>query len=107
MTGKFRTRSRCEGSVCSAKLEGGDVEPARNTQVALVAVAQPIGKGQLVPVWQLHLEFVLSKATVNCSGRKGVREAGGTLEMGQGSARWPRRCQHCLDQGSLPPGLSL
>ena len=24
-----------------------------------MAVAQPVGKGQLVPIWQLHLEFIV------------------------------------------------
>ena len=33
------------GAACSAKLEGGEAEPSQHTQVAQVAVAQPIGKG--------------------------------------------------------------
>lgn len=34
---------------------------ALHTQVAQVAVAQPVGKGQLVSIWQCHLEFVSLK----------------------------------------------
>lgn len=75
-----------------------------STQGAQVAVAQPVGKGQLVPVWQLHLESVPLEGHGELQGSTGVREAGGTLEMGQARAPW---LKHRLAQGSLASGLSL
>lgn len=75
-----------------------------STQGAQVAAAQPVGKGQRVPVWQLHLESVTLEGHGELQGRTGIREAGGALEMGQGRARW---LKHRLAQGSLPSGLSL
>lgn len=93
------------GAAHSVKLEGGDVEPARHAQVAQVAVAQPVGKGQLVPVWQLHLKYVTLKghSELQWEGRcQGVRRH---LEMGQSSARWLRPCQHV--SGPVFPLCSL
>lgn len=53
---------------------------ALHTQVAQVAVAQPVGKGQLVSIWQCHLEFVSLK--------------------GHGELQWGERCQ----RGRRGPG---
>lgn len=62
------------------------MKPALHAQVAQVAVAQPVRKGQLVPVWQLHLKFISLKGHGELQWKGGCRESGGTLEMGQGSA---------------------
>lgn len=42
-----------------------------------MAVAQPVGKGQLVPVRQLHFESVLPKGHGDLWGEGGCGEAGG------------------------------
>lgn len=89
------------GAVCSVDLEGGDLEPAVRAQVAQVAVAHSVGKGQLVPVWQLHFESVILEGhgELQWEGRvSGRREA---LETGLNSASM------CLGQDALPSGLFL
>lgn len=62
-----------------------------NAQVAQVAVAQPVGKGQLVSVWQLHLEFVVLK------GHNDLRVVGGRVS-GRQEAPW--------EQARAVPGVS-
>lgn len=74
------------GAGRSVKLEGGEAEPAQHAQVAQVAVAQPVGKGQLVPIWQLHLELVTLK------GHGELRWEGGRQRGRRPPGKGPWRC---------------
>lgn len=90
----------------SVELGGGDVEPTQHSELRQLWPSL-LGKVNWCLSGSFTLNLSLSKVTVDCTGRKGVREAGGTLEMGQGRAQWLKQCQHGLAQGSLPSGLSV
>lgn len=93
------------GAAHSLELEGADAEATLHAQVAQVAVAQPVGKGQQVPVWQLHLESIALKGHNELRWEGRVREAGGPLETKAVPGGANSACT-CLGQGALPPGLS-
>lgn len=59
-----------------------------------MVVAQPVGKGQLVPIWHLHLEFVVVEGHEELQWEGRHQGGRSTLERGHGSAWWARVPYH-------------